>query len=164
MATSINYLELFCTLVALSTSMLTIKQKAIRWPIDTIIIVLTLYIHHQAHLYDRWILSGGIMLNNFYGWYQWLYGGKNKTPLRVSRISRQTLVILVSIGMIGSVILGIVLKRLHADFPYWGALRTSFTWIAIGMASKKKLENWIFWVFLNSIAIAIYYQKGLYFF
>ncbi len=159
-----QYFEFFSVLIALLTSFLTIKQRAIRWPIDTAIIIINLYVHHKVHLYDRWLLSSFIIINNFYGWYQWLYGGKNRTVLKVSLISMRTLFLLIVIGLFSSLFFSYVLKSINSDYAYLGALRTAFSIIAIWMAAKKKLENWIFWFFLNIIGVFIYYQKGLYFY
>ncbi len=160
----INYLELFSVAISLSTSFLTIKQRSIRWPIDITILCLNLLIHHKIHLYDRWVFSAVILILDIYGWYNWMYGGPGKTKLNVKTAAYTSFSQILIIGILGSTILYFPLSCIKSHFPFLGALRTVFAWIALWLASKKRQEHWFIWMVLNILAISIYFQKQLYLF
>ncbi|MCP3660673.1 MAG: nicotinamide mononucleotide transporter [Bacteroidetes bacterium] len=161
---NINIFEIISVVISLLTTFLTIRQKIIRWPIDIFILLLNLYIHHQLHLYDRWIFSIVILSLDFYGWYNWRYGGPKKTVLKVKRLNLKSLPMLIFFGSIATIFLYFPLIYLNSDFPFLGAFRTIFSWIALWLASKKRQEHWFFWVILNLISINIYFEKQLYLF
>ena len=161
---TLNYFEIFIVVLSLSTAFFTIQQKAIRWPIDIILMILNLTIHYKMNLYDRWIFYGIIIIIDFYGWYNWLHGGKKRTELKVSKTSSKTLCIMLLVGLISTLVLYFPLSYLGSYLPFIGAARTVFSIIALWLASRKKLENWFLWIVLNFISIFIYFQKGLYFF
>ena len=164
MSYNIKYFEIASVGISLLTTFLTIRQKAIRWPIDIGIILLNLYINHQFHLYDRWIFTIVILTLDFYGWYNWRYGGPHKTILKVKKVNFQKIPFLLLLGTIGTLILYFPLIYFKSDFPFLGAFRTVFSWIALWLASRKRQEHWFFWVVLNLISINIYFQKELYLF
>ncbi len=159
-----NYLELFSVGVSLGTTFLTIKQRSIRWPIDITILCINLFIHHKLHLYDRWLFSSVILILDIYGWYNWLYGGPRKTKLSVKTATYTSFPKILIIGMIGSILLYFPLLYIKSHFPFLGALRTIFAWLALWLASKKRQEHWFIWIILNLLAINIYFQKQLYLF
>ncbi|MCP3659790.1 MAG: nicotinamide mononucleotide transporter [Bacteroidetes bacterium] len=161
---TLNYFELFSVIISLATSFLTIKQKYIRWPLDILILLINLLIHHKAHMYDRWILTTIILILNFYGWYNWKYGGINKDDLKVTFSSNRLILFLLVFGLITSLSIYWPLKKAHSFLPLISSFRTMFSLIAIWLASRKKIENWILWSILNFISIFIYYKKGLYLF
>ncbi len=161
---SINYFELFSVLISLGTSFLTIKQKYIRWPIDIIILLINLYIHHKAHLYDRYILTAIILILNIYGWHNWKYVEKHHKKLNVSKSSNKQIILFFFLGIIASLSIYYPLRYFNSFLPLINSFRTIFSLIAIWLASRKKIENWLLWISINFASIFIYYQKGLYLF
>ena len=49
-----------------------------------------------------------------------------------------------------------------ADFAYLDTFTTVFAVFATYMLAKKVLENWIYWVVIDTVSIYIYIQKGFY--
>ena len=164
MVNNINFFEIVSVGISLVTTFLTIRQKIIRWPIDIFILFLNLYIHHKLHLYDRWIFSIVIISLDLYGWYNWRYGGPQKTILKVKKLNINKVPQLIFIGSLGTISLYFILIYFKSDFPLLGAFRTIFSWIALWLASKKRQEHWFFWMILNLISIHIYFQKHLFLF
>jgi len=100
---------------------------------------------------------------NAYGWYHWLYGGKNRTELPVTRTSPRLWLLLVSIGAAGAAVIGTLLSRnTDAALPYIDAGTTSTSLVAQWMMTRKLLENWIIWVAVDVVYIGMYIYKSLY--
>ena len=158
----INYLELISASTCLATVFFKTKQKVCAWPISLIGILTGFFVYYKAKLYAKCLLNIIYFLLAIYGWYQWLYGGKNKTPLQVSKISFQTFVVLLVIGLLSTLSLGRILaNHTDADLVYWDASHASFSPIAAWMAAKKKLESWMLWIALDIFYLGVCYYKGL---
>jgi nicotinamide mononucleotide transporter len=120
-------------------------------------------VFYRSKLYSDTGLQVIYVVLNFYGWYQWLYGGKNRTELPVSRTSGRLAAILVVIGAVSTVALGtFVSHNTDAALPYMDALTTSTSLVAQWMMTKKLLENWIIWVAVDVVYIGMYIYKDLY--
>jgi nicotinamide mononucleotide transporter len=98
-----------------------------------------------------------------YGWWQWQQGSGGKPELGISSWgAHQHLVALTAVLLI-SVASGAVLKQFTgAALPYldsfttWGSILT--TW----MVARKILENWLYWLVIDSVSIYLYLDRELY--
>jgi nicotinamide mononucleotide transporter len=98
----------------------------------------------------------------FQGWYLWLRGGKNKSALQVSRVSKTELVILLLITLVATYALTLYLQSIQDAAPFWDALTTVLSIVAQYMLNKKFLENWYSWILADIIYIPLYAYKQLY--
>jgi len=98
-----------------------------------------------------------------YGWWQWQHGSGDKTELAISRWgTRQHLVALAAV-LIASAASGILLQQFTTaampfldSFTTWGSILT--TW----MVARKILENWLYWLVIDSVSIYLYLDRELY--
>ncbi|WP_153915401.1 nicotinamide riboside transporter PnuC [Shewanella sp. TC10] len=51
--------------------------------------------------------------------------------------------------------------KTSASFPYLDALTTCFAVMTTYLVAKKVIENWYYWMVINSLSIYLYLQKGL---
>lgn len=59
-------------------------------------------------------------------------------------------------------LLGYILKAFsNASFPWIDSLATTASFLAQYLIAKKKIENWIIWIAVNVVYIAVYLQKDL---
>ena len=49
-----------------------------------------------------------------------------------------------------------------AAFPYLDSLTTWASLLCTWMVVKKVLENWLYWIAIDTLSIWLYWQKGLY--
>ncbi len=139
------------------------KQKAIAWLLSLAGLILFVVINYRASLYGEIPLQGVYLLMSLYGWYQWRYGGKNQTNLPVSLTSLNLWVVLIITGILGTIFLGHVLSTYTAmAIPYWDASTTAFSLVGTWMLARKKLENWVVWLIVDSAYTWIYVEKGLF--
>ena len=98
-----------------------------------------------------------------YGWWHWQRGSGGQTGLQISSWhTRQHLIAIGSVLLI-SAVSGALLQRYsdaalpHLDsFTTWGSILT--TW----MVARKILENWLYWLVIDSVSIYLYLDRGLY--
>jgi nicotinamide mononucleotide transporter len=157
--------QAFGIILAMIVIMLDTQEKVLARPLSIIGTVMSFFLYYPAGLYAKCLHNVANLFLNAYGWYQWLYGGKHKTFLQVSKTNARTLLHMLLVGVLGTATLGTLLHQYsHADLPYWDSLHTVVCLIAQWMLAKKKLENWVLWVLADILYAVVLYYKGLYLF
>lgn len=160
---TLSWTEILGVVFGLLCVWLTAKQNIWCWPTGIINNIFFGILLFQSRLYSDFALQVIYAVLSIYGWYEWLYGGKNRTPLPVSRASRKQWVVLALLALTSLTLLTVFLDtRTDTDVPFWDALPTILSLVAQYMLTVKLLENWPIWVGVNLIYIPLYIYKGLY--
>jgi nicotinamide mononucleotide transporter len=157
-----NYLECIAVILSIAGVWLTAKEKVISWPIAIIGCGIYTYIFYKDDLFGDASLQVFYVVISFYGWYEWLHGGKNNGELSVSAISVKVLFILALISIPASVGLGKALSLTHSNVPYWDGITTTLSIVATWMMAKKYIENWLVWILTDLLYVILYIIKDLY--
>ena len=161
----IAYIQIFGVSLALITIWLDTQENVLARPLTLLGTVLSFFVYYTAGLYAKCIHNAANFLLNIYGWYQWLYGGKGKTSLQISRVTSLTLWTMLLLGGIGTLVLGVLLQwYTNAAFVYWDSAHTMICLIAQWLLARKKVENWLVWLLADILYAPICYYKGLYLF
>jgi nicotinamide mononucleotide transporter len=142
---------------------LTIKENIWCWPAGLVQVTLFIYIFYEVKLYSDLILHVIYVFVQFYGWYHWLYGGRDRGPLAVTRLGRRGQLGWPALVVFGFLLWGYLMAS-HTDaaLPYADAFTTVASLVAQWLMARKKLESWLFWILVDLVAIGIYWSKGLY--
>ncbi|MFL5385581.1 MAG: nicotinamide riboside transporter PnuC [Longimicrobiaceae bacterium] len=142
---------------------LSVRENIWSWPTAIVNVSLYVYIFLGAKLYADMGLQVFYICISFYGWWNWLYGGENRTELHVTQLPRRWAVALPFVFVAGAAALGAFLSRYtDAALPYADASLAVASLIAQYLMTKKVLENWAIWVAADVGYIAMYIYKGLY--
>src|SRR5712692_8711385 len=98
------------------TVWLTVVENIGNFPIGIANDIFFFILFLQASLFADMGLQIPYIILGFQGWYLWLRGGKNKTALRVSNISKKELLILALITLIATYAMTIYLQRVQDMF------------------------------------------------
>ena len=140
------------------------KENILNWPIAILSVVTYIYIFYHAKLYGDTILQFYFLGTSIYGWYYWSYGKTDslKSERPVSSLVKKDWLIILAIQIIFSVIIGILLDRYtDTDVPFVDGFCTVMSFIAQYLMTRKKLENWLLWIFVDIIYIPLYIHKNL---
>jgi len=141
----------------------TIKENIWCWPTGLLQVTLYIFVFYQAKLYSDVILHIVYVAMNIYGWYYWLHGGNLRKEARITRLSTTWFVACLVGSAAGTLLLGWFMStRTDAALPYADAFTTVFSLTAQWLLSRKKLENWHFWIAVDVVAIGVYFTKDLY--
>ena len=158
-----NPIEIVAAVFGVISVFLSVKQNIWSWPTAIVNVGLYIIVFFESKLYADTGLQVIYVVLNAYGWYHWLYGGKNRTELPVSRTSGRVGAILVGLGLVGTALIGTLLaQKTDAALPYMDAMTTSTSLVAQWMMTRKLLENWIIWVAVDVVYIGMYIYKSLY--
>jgi nicotinamide mononucleotide transporter len=156
-------LEFTAVVFGIVSVTLSVRQNIWSWPTALINVSLYFVLFFRNGLYSEVGLQVVYFLLSLYGWYEWLYGGKNRTPLPVSRVPRHIWPLLVGLGVVLWAVLGTITSRLPgAAVPYTDAALVSTSLIAQWMMTRKLLENWVLWIVVDVAYVAMFIWRGLY--
>lgn len=156
-------IEFFALVFGIIAVYFNTKEIVWGWPTGIVGVALSAIIFYDARLYADLALHVVYFILGFYGWYQWLYGGKNQSVRKVSTLSHMSLIWLVFLAAVGTVLIGYFFDSYtDADLAYWDAFTTSYSLVGQYMLAKKKIENWILWLVVDAFAAGIYLYKDLY--
>ncbi len=158
-----NYIEAVSTFFGIVCVYLNAKENIWAWPTGIISVGLGIIIFLEYKLYGDMGLHVVYVILGFYGWYNWLYGGKQHEGVQIHRSAKTELYGFLAIGTVTSLVLGYVLeKNTDSDVPYFDALTTVFSLIAQYQLTKKIIENWLIWIAVDVVCVGLYFYKGLY--
>jgi len=157
-----NLTELLAAVFGVLGVYLTTRQNIWSWPVGILNVGLYIFVFYGAKLYADMGLQVVYLVLCAYGWYHWLYGGKDKNSLPVTRVTPSVALIQLVIGGVGATALGTFLARTtDASLPYLDSTLTVYSLVAQWMLTRKILENWIVWIAVDLVYIGMYYYKDL---
>ena len=156
-------LEAVAVLFGIVSVFLSVRENIWSWPTAIVNVSLYFALFFKSGLYSDMGLQSVYFVLSIYGWYEWLYGGKGHTALKVSRTPTRVWTVLAVIAVAVWASLGRLTSGLPgASLPYVDAGTTTTSLIAQWMMTRKLLENWILWTIVDVAYIAMFVYKGLY--
>jgi nicotinamide mononucleotide transporter len=159
----VSSLELLAALLGAISVYLSVRQNIWSWPTAIVNVVVYAFVFYQAKLYADMGLQVIYAALSVYGWYEWLYGGANRTELHVTRTAPRLGAVLTLIALAGSAALGVFLRgATDAALPFMDSFLSSTSLVAQWMMTKKKLENWLVWIGVDVLYVGMFVFKHLY--
>lgn len=150
-------------ILALAYLLLAVRQIIWCWLAAFVSTLIYSGVFLQAQLYMDAALQVFYALMAIYGWSQWRHGGHADSALRISKRPMQWHGITLAVIVLTSLVSGFLLSRYtNAAFPYLDSFTTWASVIATWMVARKVLENWIYWIAIDSVSVYLYVHRGLY--
>ncbi len=155
--------EAVAVLLAIAYLLLAMRENILCWYCAFFSTAIYIYLFWNVSLLMESALNVYYLLMAVYGWYQWRHGGKSKqgAQIRVMGLQRNLLCLLIIalLTVSSGWLLG---SYTGAAWPYvdsfttWGSVLTTI------MVARKILENWVYWIVIDSVSIFLYLDRGLY--
>ena len=154
--------EVAAVVLAISYLLLAIRQNILCWVAALISSALYCFIFFSVELYMESLLQIFYLAMAVYGWISWKgYRKAEGKNLEITSLSAwKNLVIILIIAFL-TLVSGFALNN-DPTLDYLDAFTTWGAIIATFMVAKKILENWLYWIIIDSVAIYLYFEKGLY--
>ena len=141
---------------------LSTRENVWSWPTAIVNVSLYFVLFYRTGLYSDMGLQLVYLALSIYGWYQWLFGGANRTELHVSRARPALWLISLGAGVVFWLLLASITTRLQGvALPRLDAALTTLSLVAQWMMTRKVLENWALWIVADVIYVPMYIYKGL---
>ncbi len=140
---------------------LVVREHLLNWPVGLAnnAFFFALFLH--GRLYADMGLQVVYFGLGVYGWWNWIFGGKNRSALRISRITRLECLLLGAAIPLGTWGLREILIAVNGAAPFWDSLTTVLSLAAQYLLCRKRLENWFFWIAADVIYIPLYLSRHL---
>ena len=156
-------LETVAVVLGIAYLLFAMRENSLCWYCAFISTGIYIWIFGDVSLYMESALNAYYMVMAVYGWYQWQRGGSSANGIKLSVWGIKQHMAAIGLVLILSVVSGYLLSQnTEAHMPYidsftsWGSVITTF------MVARKVLENWLYWIVINSVAIFLYIDRDLY--
>ena len=123
------------------------------------ILFAVLFWHTQ--LYADVVLQLFFILTSIIGWRRWLKG-QGGQALPISSVKLSTLAWLLPVGILTTLGYGAILHYwTNAYAPFIDSAVLVFSVIAQLLLMQRRLQTWVFWLLVNTIAVPLYASRGL---
>lgn len=171
----VSYLEFYGMVSGIIAVGLSALAHVYSWPIGIINVVLSFFLFFQVQLYPDMFLQIFFFITNVIGWWRWTHPKPNeedrKHELKISWMNRKDIVIVVTSGIVFTVLLGFFAQNLNALFPnlftkpsaapYLDSFITIMSVITTFYLIQKKIEAWIIWLIIDVLATYLYFVRDI---
>jgi len=159
--------ELAAVILGIAYLLLVVRESLWCWYAAFISTSIFLYLFWEVRLLMESALQVYYLVMAVYGWWHWRRGESNDTGTN-NELSINTWPLRAHLLAIAGVLLASLLSAellrhytqaalpLLDSFTTWGSILT--TW----MVTRKVLENWLYWLVIDSVSIYLYLDRELY--
>ncbi|MDR2854466.1 MAG: nicotinamide riboside transporter PnuC [Prevotellaceae bacterium] len=168
----LSFLEFAAVLTGLAAVYLASLGKVVNFYIGLINNVLYFLLFYQCHLYSMMILQAVYFVISSYGIYAWTKQGENQQLIKITELSNNQRIKLSVVVVLVSIVWGFCVVKLSGQFPEYiekpaypmiDALLTIASIAGQILLTRKKIDNWLIWIFVNMASVILYAAIGIYF-
>jgi nicotinamide mononucleotide transporter len=140
------------------------KNNVLVYPTGIIGVLLAAYVYFiisSPPLYADASLNIYYFIMSVYGWYNWAKKKDNSLQYPISWCNKKELNIGIALFVSSWIVLYLVLTYFtNSNTPFLDSLVSSSAVTAMWWMAKRKIENWLAWIFSNIVAIPLNFYKG----
>jgi nicotinamide mononucleotide transporter len=154
--------EWAAVVLALGYLLLAVRQNAWCWACAIASSAIFLVLFVQAGLVMQVALQVFYIGMGLYGWFAWRRGGEAGAGLPVSRWSARRHAFAIAVLCVATLVNGWLIARTQGGWvPYVDAFVAWVSVLATWLVARKVLENWLYWIVVDSVAVLLYWSQGL---
>lgn len=159
--------ELTAVVLAIAYLLLAVRERLLCWYCAFASTAIYTVIFWDVSLLMEAALNVYYMGMAIFGWYQWKYGGGSNsgtTPhgVEITSLSRsQHLAIISAVAALSATSGYLLSVYSQAAWPYVDSFTTWGSVITTYLVARKYLENWLYWIVIDSVSIPLYLDRGL---
>ncbi|WP_374529396.1 nicotinamide riboside transporter PnuC [Novosphingobium sp.] len=161
-----NWSEIAGSLLGLANIVLLMRRSVWNFPVAMLMVALVGITLYEQRLYSETLLQAFFFVVNGWGWWLWSRArdhGESTVP--VGWMSDRERFYWAAITAVLSLGLGwFMAANTNAALPYADATVTGASIAAQFLLSLRRIENWVLWVAIDVISIALYVNRELYYF
>jgi nicotinamide mononucleotide transporter len=132
------------------------------WFFAIISSALYIFLCFNGKLYLESLLNGFFLIMGIYGWILWSKEKTEKGDL-IIKWSKKTHLINIGISLITVIVVGFIFDTFTDQAnPYTDSFTAIFSLVATFMVTKRVLENWIYWIIIDSVSVYLFASRELY--
>jgi len=137
------------------------KESIWNWPISIISVGAYGVLFYREAMYGDMTLQAYFLGTAFYGWYFWL-SKKTEQDKPILRLKgKQWIAVVFTIPLLCLPLGWFMEHYTNSNVPYADGFCTAVSFIAQFLLTRKIMENWLLWVFVNICYIPLFVYKNL---
>jgi len=155
--------ELVAVILALVYLVLALKERIECWYAAFVSTAIYMFLFWDVSLLMESALQVYYLLMAVYGWWQWRHHSNIEEDLTIHTWSiKRHLFIFISLAALVLISGYLLSENTTAALPYldsfttWGAVITTY------MVTRKVLENWLYWIVIDSVSVYLYLDRAMY--
>lgn len=153
--------EILAVVFGISYVLLAAKESLWAWFFGFLSTLIYTLIFWEGALVSSSLLNFYYMGMAVYGFILWRSGGEKGKELEITGWSVKKNIVMIIAGLFIAAVLGYVSDTYtDAKFAYLDTFVMVFSVLATWMLANKILENWLYWMVIDSAAIVLYWQSG----
>jgi nicotinamide mononucleotide transporter len=141
---------------------LTVRENVWNFPIGLLNVATFSVVFLQSRLFGDAALQLIYFALGVQGWRLWLYGGSNRSPLRITRATPRELAAIVITVLVATLALWQTLQAIGGSASFFDAATTAVSLASQWLLNRKRLESWVGWILVDLVYIPLYAYKELY--
>jgi nicotinamide mononucleotide transporter len=165
--THLVILEIIGTIFGLLSVLFSKRDNILVFPTGIISTSIFVYILLVYGLLGDMLINAYYFVMGIYGWYIWTRKVDADHFIPITKMEKRSEYIKAALIFIATLIF---ISLVYSYFNKWNSwtayvdtLTTGIFFVGMWLMAKKKLENWIFWIFGDIISVPLYLVKGLIF-
>jgi len=156
----ISYLEWAANGVYVISVLLAARNHVYTWWTGIIGCLLFAVLFYQVNLYADVTLMVFFIATSIYGWMYW---GHTKELNPIQRTPARSFIIFFMAAILASIFYGWILYTTTSAYaPYTDSAILMFSILAQILLMKRRIETWVCWLIVNTIAVPLYASRELY--
>lgn len=158
-----SWIELFAAGLGVVNVGLVVRRSVWNYPFGLVMVTLYGFVFFHARLYSDTILQVYFFIVQVFGWWYWLKGRGADGLVRPETMRVAAWFGAVAATLVGAAAGGwIFATYTNAAAPWLDAFIAAGSVVAQSLMSVRKIENWLWWIAVDIVAIGVYFWKGLY--
>ncbi|MCZ6829374.1 MAG: nicotinamide riboside transporter PnuC [Gammaproteobacteria bacterium] len=160
---SFSWWEAAAVLLGVAYLLLAVRENIWCWTAAFLSTSIFVFLFWDVSLLMESGLQVYYLIMAVYGWRQWQQGSGEKGELQIQRWSWRQHLLAAGLVLLLASASGLLLRQNTGavmpfldSFTSWGAVLS--TW----MVARKILENWLYWLLIDSLSIYLYLDRSLY--
>ena len=174
----LSWIEAIGTIAGLLCIWLASLEKIVNYLFGLINVTLFAIIFFQIQLYASLLLQLFFFAANIYGWYAWSrQTSHHQAELQIRWLPLPkalawlavyidpvfAVLTRIAVGVMQTLGMNVTMPELQPDaFPFWDSCMMVLSIAAMVLMTRKYVENWLLWVVINVISVAIFALQGVY--
>ncbi len=165
-AQTMSPLEVTAVVFAMAYLLLAVRENVLCWLFAFLSTAIYTVLFWDVSLLMESALNVYYMAMAVYGWHQWTHGGSNGDDrphaLAVRSMSgAQHAMVITGIAVLSFVSGYLLSEHSSAAWPYIDSFTTWASVITTYLVARKYLQNWLYWVVIDTVSVPLYIDRGL---
>jgi len=160
-----TWLEFVAVFAGIASVWYSKKENVLVYPVGLINTIIYIYLSFSAKLFGEATVNLYYTIMSLYGWWIWVKKDNQEQNLQISYSTWKEWLVQIGFFVVCYITIYFSLEYLKKAFapgaiPWGDAFASAAAFTGMWLMTRKKIENWFWWILTNIASIPLYYVKG----